>query len=74
MPYQRELAFAFQITEVLDWTLPSRQCDFSSDVRIGSSPSLAGLSCLLCVKSEKVPEVQGVRKGGETAFSHGGRW
>ena len=27
-----------------------------------------------CIEPEKVPKVQGVRKGGETAFSHCGRW
>ena len=74
MPHQREPAPAFQITEALDWTLPSRQGDFSSGIQIGSSPSLADPSYLPCIEPEKVPKVQGVRKGGETTFSHCGRW
>ena len=39
MPHQHEPALAFQIMEALDWTLPSRQGDFSSGVRIGSAPA-----------------------------------
>ena len=39
--------------EALDWTLPSRQGDFSSGVRIGSSPSLADLSCLPCIEPKR---------------------
>ena len=74
MPYKREPTLTFQITEALDWTLPGRQGDFSSGVRIGPSPSLADPSCLPCIEPEKVLEVQGVQKGGETAFSRGGQW
>ena len=74
MPHEREQAPAFQITEALDWTLPSRQGDFSIGVRIGSSPSLADPSCLPCIELEKVLEVQSIRKRGETAFSRGGQW
>ena len=74
MPYQREPAPAFQVMEALDWTLPSRQGDFSSGILIGFAPSLADPSCLPCVKLEEVQTVRGVPKGGETAFSHSGRW
>ena len=43
--------------EALDWTLPSRQGDFSSGVWIGFGPSLADPSCLPCVKPQKVQVV-----------------
>ena len=58
--------------EVLDWTLPSGQGDFSSGVWIGSDPSLADPFCLSRLKPEKVPTVWGFRKGGATAFSRSG--
>ena len=50
MPHQREPASALQVLEALDWTLPSSQGDFSSGVRIGSSPILADPSCLPCIE------------------------
>ena len=74
MPPQHEPTFALQVMEVLDWTLLSRQGDFSSGVHIGSSLKLADPSCLPCVEPQKVQAVRGVRKGGETAFSRNGRW
>ena len=73
MQHLRELALAIQIMEALDWTLPSHQGDFSSGVRIGLAPSLVDPSCLPCLEPEKVLPIQGVRQGGETAFSHCGR-
>ena len=60
--------------EELDWTVPSHQGDFSSGVQIGSGPNPDDLSCLPCLELEKVPMVWEVQKGGETAFSCGGRW
>ena len=53
MPHQHELASALQIMEALDWTLPSRQDDFSSGARIGFAPSLTDPSCLPCIESKE---------------------